>query len=148
VIFVFKIVVERAIDARFAEQTKVLELRLQRRSSFEERVLLDRYQLVIQFSNRLEDIRHNIARMRSGSPPTTGFKVGSDIPSLTAIHGELRVNRSILSEELFDILRKKEELAWDAANGAEGVFERWEALDALQRSAMEKMFQLSSIRAQ
>lgn len=121
VVFVFKIVVERAIDARFAEQTKALELRLQRRSAFEERVLLDRYQLVTQFSNRLEDVRHNITRIRSGSPPAKDFQVGQDIPSLTAIHGELKVNRSILSDELFDILRRKEELAWEAANGAEGV---------------------------
>ena len=146
-VFVFKIVVERAIDARFAEQTKVLELRLQRRSALEERVLLDRYQLVTQFSSRLEDVRHNIARIRSGSPPAKGFQVGQDIPSLTAIHGELKANRPILSDELFDILRRKEELAWEAANGAEGVFERWEELDALQRDAMERMFQLSTIRA-
>jgi hypothetical protein len=96
VVFVFKIVVERAIDAKFAEQTKLLELRLQRRSAFEERVLLDRYQLVTQLSNRLEDVRHNIARVRSGTPAAKDFQVGQDIPSLTAIHGELKVNRSIL----------------------------------------------------
>lgn len=147
-IFVFKIVVERAISARFAEETKALELRLQRRSAFEERVLLERFQLVTQFSNRLEEVRHNLARIRSGARPPEGFLVGRDIPSLTAIHGELKANRPILSDELFDILRRKEELAWETSNGAEGVFERWEALDVLQRDAMERMFKLSAIRAQ
>jgi hypothetical protein len=44
-------------------------------------------------------------------------------------------------------LRREKVLAWEAANGAENVFERWEELDALQRDAMERMFQLSTIRA-
>ena len=43
-IFVLKMVTERTIEAKFSQMQKTIELSLERRSEFEQRVLLDRYQ--------------------------------------------------------------------------------------------------------
>src|SRR5262245_54814198 len=52
-IFLFKNMVEKAISAQFDQYKKEVDLRLQRRSNFEERMLLDRYTLVRDIQTRI-----------------------------------------------------------------------------------------------
>ena len=52
-IFVSKQVTENVITANFEKYKKEVELRLQRRSNFEERVLLDRYNCFATFIQKL-----------------------------------------------------------------------------------------------
>jgi hypothetical protein len=147
-IFVLKLIVEKTIDAKFAAQTKVLELQLARRSAFEEKILLDRYMLVAEFSRRFERVFHEVARIRAGQPPPDGFYRGQDVPELTDIHGELNVNRIVLSEEFYQLFSEKEKIAWDAVNKADGIYERRQEIDRKIRNAVERVFRLSEITAQ
>jgi hypothetical protein len=123
-IYVIQQVVERVIDGKFAEHDKRMELLLVRRSKFEEKVLLDQYELVTTLQLRLAGIGADINRMRSGTP-AEGFMQGREIVPLTQVYVDLQARRFLLKEPFYRLLNEQADALLASANAASAdEFER------------------------
>ena len=65
-LFVFQKVAEKAVAQAFDRHAKALELRLTRRSAFEEKLLTDRYAALVELNGRLDQFMTILNRIRSG----------------------------------------------------------------------------------
>ncbi|MFL6237107.1 MAG: hypothetical protein ACJ76N_28515 [Thermoanaerobaculia bacterium] len=133
--------------------TNTLELRLKRRSAFEDKVLSDRFSLIIGLSTRLERIMTNLNRRRAGQTIPDGFINLNEIVPLTEIFEDLIVHRLVLAEQFYDLFRRKAELASRAANiNAQNeqewssIAKEWEGLRGEARAATEEAFGISKIK--
>jgi hypothetical protein len=77
-VFVFRYIVEKAVEAEFDKRNKRIELLLTRRSNFEEKVLLDQYETVTKLQLALGKIGADLNRVRSGIE-IEGLMKGKDI---------------------------------------------------------------------
>lgn len=105
-IFVFRYVVEKAVEAEFDKRTKRIELLLERRSNFEEKVLLDQYEAVTALQLKLGNVGADLNRMRNGIE-VEGLMNGKDIVPLSDIYVELQAKRFLLKEEFYNLLQKR-----------------------------------------
>jgi len=117
-IFVFRYVVEKAVQSEFDKRNKRLELLLERRSNFEEKVLLDQYEVVIQLQLKLGNIGADLNRMHSGIE-VEGLMKGKDIVPLSEVYIELQAKRFLLKEEFYNLLRKQADSLLALANAKE-----------------------------
>lgn len=150
-IFFLKLVVEKTIAIGFDTQAKLMEMLLQRRSAFEEKVLADRFALITGLSARLEKVMTNLNRIRSGQPFPDGFMQQNEVVPLTEIFEDLSVHRLILGEDFHDLFWRKSQLALKAANTLEpqewaDVGKDWIRLQQEIRVAAEGSFGISRIR--
>jgi hypothetical protein len=76
-LFAFKNITENAISAQFDQYKKEVELRLQRRSNFEERILLDRYTILRDIQSRIQRVMTDLRR--SPRPASPGQKAPADL---------------------------------------------------------------------
>ena len=65
IVYVIKLVIDKTVATHFDRYTKEIELRMNRRSEFEQKVLLDRYELVSEIANRIERVTTDLNRARS-----------------------------------------------------------------------------------
>ncbi len=149
-LFVIKIVVEQSVKASFEANRKELELRLARRSGFEDRLLSQRFATVVGFTGRLEQIGSDINRARLGTGGAG--RRGGELRSLTAVYEDLSAKRVVLGEEFHALLRQKADLAIRLSNavGADAraeVEQEWIEVDARLRAAVDRTFRLSEVRA-
>ena len=72
-LFVFQKIAEKAVAQAFDRHAKALELRLTRRSAFEEKLLTDRYAALVELNGRLDQFMTILNRIRSGQPAPEGF---------------------------------------------------------------------------
>ncbi|MCB1928864.1 MAG: hypothetical protein KDH17_12630 [Rhodocyclaceae bacterium] len=114
-IFLFKNIIEKAISAQFDQYKKEVDLRLQRRSNFEERVLLDRYILVRDIQARIGRVMTDLNRTKSGTK-VEGLMRDGDIVPLTEVFELLANNRYLLTERFHKILNAGAQLAMKYAN--------------------------------
>jgi hypothetical protein len=114
-IFVSKQMIENTISAQFQEYKKEVELRLQRRSNFEERVLLDRYALLRDIHDKIGRVMTDLNRVRSGTT-VEGLIRNGDIVPLTEVFMLIDHNRFLITERLREILRSQAQLAIKYAN--------------------------------
>ena len=105
-IFVFRFIVEKAVEAEFDKRNKRLELLLERRSNFEEKVLLDQYEAVTTLQLKLGHIGADLKRMRSGIK-VEGLLKGKDIVPLSEVYIELQAKRFLLKADFCDLLKKE-----------------------------------------
>src|SRR5262245_8473432 len=87
-LFVFQKIAEKAVAQAFDRHAKALELRLTRRSAFEEKLLTDRYLALVELNGRLGQFLTTINRIRSGQPAPKGFYAEGhrrEVVPLTAI---------------------------------------------------------------
>ncbi|MFL6260290.1 MAG: hypothetical protein ACJ76Y_11310 [Thermoanaerobaculia bacterium] len=133
--------------------TNTLELRLKRRSAFEDKVLSDRFSLIIGLSTRLERIMTTLNRRRAGQTIPDGFMNLNEIVPLTEIFEDLIVHRLVLAEQFYDLFRRKAELASRAANISaqneqewSSIAKEWEGLRSEARAATEEAFGISKIK--
>lgn len=105
-IFVFQHSVKKVVEAEFDKRHKRIELLLQRRSNFEEKVLLDRYEAVTKLQLKLANIAADLNRWRSGMK-VEGLIKGKDIVPLSEVYIELGAKRFLLKEEFYDLLMKE-----------------------------------------
>lgn len=117
-IFVFRYVVEKAVESEFDKRNKRLELLLERRSNFEEKVLLDQYEVVTQLQLKLGNIGADLNRMRSGIE-VEGLMKGKDIVPLSEVYIELQAKRFLLKEEFYNLLKKQADSLLALANAKE-----------------------------
>jgi hypothetical protein len=149
-VWVLKQTVEHAITKSFDAHAKELELGLERRSAFKDKVLTERFTRITELSARLERVMTNLNRLRLGGAAPDGFKKGNEIVPLTEIFEDLNINRLTLTEEFHRLLVRKAKLAHDAANAHDdarwdALGDEWVRLDAELRAAVERAFNLSEI---
>ena len=87
-VFLLKLVTERTIEAEFSRLAKQLDLKLERRSEFEQQVLLERYRLVCDFASRLSRITTDLNRVKSGQDVKDLFHANELVP-LTTVYEDL-----------------------------------------------------------
>ena len=114
-IFVSKQVIENTISAQFQQYKKEMELRLQRRSNFEERVLLDRYALVRDIHHKIGRVMTDINRVKSGAT-VKGLIRRGDIVPLTEVVELIEHNRYLILERFREILISQCKLGVNYAN--------------------------------
>ncbi len=119
-IYVGRLVVDRAVATQFDRYKQEIELRLKRRSDFEQRVLLDRYELVTELALRLERISTDVNRVRQGIE-VEGLIVGKDCVPLTEVSQDIESKRHLLTERFYTIFRDLVQLMLEMvrANAAE-----------------------------
>ena len=108
-IFVFQHVVEKSVESEFDKRNKRIELLLQRRSNFEEKVLLDQYETVTKLQLKLANIGADLNRLRSGVE-VEGLMKGKDIVPLSEVYIELQAKRFLLKEEFNNLLKKEADI--------------------------------------
>ncbi|KRR21335.1 hypothetical protein CQ14_06710 [Bradyrhizobium lablabi] len=148
-IFVSKQVTENAISAQFEQYKKEVELRLQRRSNFEERVLLDRYVLVREIHAKIATVMTDLNRAKSGTE-VKGLFQGTDIVPLTTAFELIEQNRHLITERFRKILRDQAVLAMEYANiqdtdALKRHVSNYQELDATFDRAMNEVFGLDRI---
>jgi hypothetical protein len=148
-ILVSKQVTENAISAQFEQYKKEVELRLQRRSNFEERVLLDRYVLLREIHSKIGRVMTDLNRSKSGSI-VKGLIQDHDIVPLTSVVELIEQDRSLITERFREILLNQVELAIKYANTQDAdVIKKqlsdWVELETAFDQAMNEVFGLDKI---
>ncbi len=164
-LYVAKQIIERSIAAEFSAHSKELELVLERRSAFKDKVLTSRYALVTDLSSRLERLMTNLNRIRHGQEIPDGFQVKNEIVPLTEIYEDLNINRLQLTEDFHALFLDKANLALRTSQmaflersaaakkepgGADGarwsqIAAEWQRLSDQIRQAVDRHFKLSEI---
>ncbi len=96
-LYVIRAAADRSIAAAFDRRARQMTLALERRSRFEETILIERYQTVSSCLIRLAEIAADINRHRAGQQ-VEGLMRGSEIAPLTALMGEIAAKRHVLTE--------------------------------------------------
>jgi hypothetical protein len=147
-IFVLKTVTENAISSQFEEYKKEMGLRLERRSNFEERILLDRYTLVHDIQTKIGRVTTDLNRLRSGAK-VKGLIENHDIVPLTEVFDLLDTNRYLLTDRFYDLLSKEAQVVLKCANKKpEELNECYSELGSLQESfrlSMNEAFGIDKI---
>lgn len=146
-LYLLKLVVEKAVAA----QAKDLEMRFERRSTFEEKVLNQRFDRIVEMTERLQRITTVLNRMRSGQEAPTDFMRGNELVSLTEVYEDLNIHRLILGETFHGRLEEMAGIvyAWANTQTSEGLAEaqrRWLASHARLREAVAEHFPISRAR--
>jgi hypothetical protein len=117
-IFVLKTATENAISSKFEEYRKEIGLRLERRSNFEERILLDRYSLVHDIQTKIGRVTTDLNRFRSGTK-VKGLIENGDLVPLTEVFELLNTNRYLLTDRFYNLLSSEAQLVLNCANKKE-----------------------------
>jgi len=127
--------------------TEEIKSEILRHSSFREKVLMERYQLINDINDRLEMVRQDYERIKKGRKPRTEIKEGETF-LLTGIVTMLELKRWILTPSFYDPLMERYEIVstlWQHEyNGKEWKQKigRWTALNDEIQSQMKIAFQL------
>ena len=114
-VYVLKIVTEKAISTEFDRYKKEIELKLERRSNFEEKILLDRYTSVVDLQTRIGRVMTDLNRLRHGTE-VEGLIKDNDIVPLTAVFELLAANRYLITERFHKILWDESQILIMLAN--------------------------------
>jgi hypothetical protein len=139
-------VILKGVDTSFRQ----LELGLVRRSAFTERIHNQRFNLVIEISQKLERIRSDLERLVEGRLENEDVATKGEVRALTQIYEDLRVIRVILGPELADLLQSKAHEAaivasqWEHLRQHQGDLKkfqvRWEEINDQIYVAVNKIF--------
>ncbi|SFU16569.1 hypothetical protein [Sedimentitalea nanhaiensis] len=99
-VFVLKKTTEKAINLEFDRHAKALTLGLERRSRFEEMVLIERYETLNDLLSRLDRIASDVRRYRHGTD-VEGLMRGTEIVPLTEVFERLSTRRHVLTERFY-----------------------------------------------
>jgi hypothetical protein len=114
-LYMVKAAVDQSVSAGFNRYRKEVELRLQRRSNFEERVLLDRYMAIRDLQLRLEKVMTDLNRQRHGQE-VAGLVENGEVVRLTEAFELLNVNKMLLTQKFYNLFLSKAQLALRFAN--------------------------------
>jgi len=143
-----KISIEKSIASGFDAHAHSM----QRRLNFEEKVLTERFEKVIDLSARLERVMTNLNRIKSDQPVPDGFIKNGEVIPLTEIYEELSIYRIILTEDFYWLFTRKVKLALKKANSLysnerdDEIELEWSSLNDKLRSIMDRDFGLNKIR--
>lgn len=102
-LFVAQKTTEKAIASEFDRRGKQFALGLERRSRFEEMVLIERYETVSDILSRLTVIVSNLNRRRHGTE-VEGLMRGNDIVPLTEVFELLAAKQHVLTQRFHPLL--------------------------------------------
>lgn len=102
-IFVLRNGVEKAIDDAFDRRSAALALELERRSRFEEMILIERYQTISELLNKVGRITTELNRRRNGEQ-IDGLMKGREIVPLTDIYELLAAKRHVVTERFYPLI--------------------------------------------
>jgi hypothetical protein len=171
-IFVIQRFIESAVGASFHRNIKELDLALERRSVFEDRVLTDRYERAMDLIGRSDEVLITYRRARRGNTPPKGFVTQPGVPAgseidcakpreivpLTEVYRDLEIYRLLLGKNLHRLLFDRAAIALGAADLAlcppiadletwnRRVDGPWLALNEQLRTELDAQFGLSQIR--
>lgn len=148
-LFLIKYVTEKALDNRFKQYEKEIALRLERRSRFEEKLLLDQYLLATELFHKVGRIVTDLNRHRHGVT-VDGLLLGNDVVPLTQVYEELSSKRYLLGSRFHDVLRRHCDLVLRIANATKQEHQQIETeylhlIDEFNRIATEE-FGIESIQ--
>ena len=102
-LFAMRTVTEKAVAAQIERYQKEITLRLERRSRFEERVLLDQYTTVGELLGRMVRVTTDLNR-RAHGVDVEGLYHGNELVPLTAVYEDLSSKRYLLGERFHPLL--------------------------------------------
>jgi len=149
-IFILKFVTEKTIANAFDRYKKTLELKLEKRSNFEEKILLDRYLVIRELQTKIGTVMTNLNRIRHGAT-VEGFEVNNDIVPLTEVFELLAVNKYLITDKFHSILWQQAHIALQFSNETDAyqqkqLEEKYLALLQEFYTEMNAMFQLEKIK--
>ena len=149
-IYLIKMVTEKTISNEFDRHKKIIELDLERRSSFEEKILLERYTAIRELQTKIGNVMTNANRIRHGVK-VDGFIVNNDIVPLTEVFEQLAVDKYLITKSFHDIFWQQSQIAIRLVNEKDGLqFKQLEAkyIDLLEQfyKEMNEMFDLEKIK--
>jgi len=147
--FVSKLVTENVITTNFDRYKKDVELRLQRRSNFEERVLLDRYTLLRDIHTKIGKVMTDLRRVKSGST-VKGLQVNGELVPLTEVGDLIERNRYLITDRFREILLSQCQLELKYANTNDSTLMERQVAEYVQLElafdkAMNEVFGLDKI---
>lgn len=117
-LFLIKFVTEKALDNKFKEYETEITLRLERRSRFEEKLLLDQYLLVTELFHKIKRVATDLRRHQHGIV-VEGLFDKHDIVPLTQVYEELSSKRYLLGSQFHDVLSRLSNVVLRIANPTE-----------------------------
>ncbi|HKR04030.1 MAG TPA: hypothetical protein VJY62_05275 [Bacteroidia bacterium] len=113
-IYIIKMVTEKTISNEFDKYKKDAELKMEKRSNFEEKILLDRYLIIRELQSKIGNVLTNLNRIRHGGK-IEGFLVNNDIVPLTEVFEMLALNKYLITDTFYHIFHQQSLLALDFA---------------------------------
>lgn len=96
-------------------QAKQLELTLNQQLKFDEKILLDRYELIRKISSSMETVATNLNRIKSKTA-VPNFIINNDIVSLRLIFEEISTYKWLLTDKFYEYFDNKGHLLIEMAN--------------------------------
>ena len=96
-------IIKKTVESEFEKRNSRIELMLKRRSSFEEKILLDQYSTIRKFNHNLASISANVNRAKTGAD-IEGLYNGEELVPLTDLFVELQANKYLLRESTHTLL--------------------------------------------
>lgn len=110
-LFLIKKTTEKALDEKFYQ----IKAEREKRSRFEERLLIDKYQLVEKLFNKLVRVESDLKRYRAEGIAVDGLLLGSDVVPLTQVCEELRSKRYLIGDRFYALLETHYDLVKEIA---------------------------------
>lgn len=150
-LYLLKAITEKSIAQQFGRYAKSIDLQLQRRSNFEEHVLMERFKLVREIKAQIDNIFTDINRMHHGTRVAGLLRKGDLVP-LTEVFELLNTNRFLIPNNLLTVLDKEAQVAIRFANARDrqaqdAVTAELHSLRSQFDQLMDQEFGLSRIRA-
>jgi hypothetical protein len=150
VLFVVRLIVERAVGREFDRNAKVFDALLRRRSAFEEKILTERFESLTGLYGRLQRVTTNVNRLRHGKPAPADFLVDGEIVPLTGIFDDITIERLVLGETYHEQLNRLARIALRMANAESDAWtalsQEWESVATELRAKVEADFGVADIR--
>ena len=135
--------VTEEVKTEINRSSKELELKLERRSDFEQQILLERYKLVCEFTQRLSRITTDLNRTIHGKN-VVGLYDGNEVVPLTEVFEDLAAKKFQLSERFHQFFYNHAQVVLLVANSKseetrrESEFKYLKNLEKLTKIANEE----------
>lgn len=146
--------IERTLEAEFQKRDRQLELAMKRQSNFQEKVMWEKYLVLTSQNREMHELRAEINGSFITKSDSKSFKNGQDVPRLTAVYEQLNINRFLIGEEMYQLMRKQARILLqfsnlDAKNKNDMekykiILKNFDAFDKMYRESMQRMFNISS----
>lgn len=114
-IYVIKLIFEKSLSQEFDKYKKSMELKLEKRSRFDEKILLDRYNLIRDIQAKQNKVLTNLNRIKHGIK-VDNFIIGSEPVQMTEVYELLALNKIIITVPIHNKLTKQAELIMKIIN--------------------------------
>ena len=107
--------VTEEVKAAINRSSKALELKLERRSEFEQQILFERYKLVCEFAQRLSQITTDLNRAYHGKD-VEGLFDGNEVVPLTGVFEDLAAKKFQLSDQFHQFFFRQAQVVLSLVN--------------------------------